>query len=216
MNDQPKAATQPPRARPILLWTRLVAMPTTGATLLLFSVTASAQTTYGLIEGRITDATGAALRGATVTVTQLATGFVRTVETNELGLYRALNLNPADYDVTVERGGFAKTTRRAIRIDVGQAVVLNVVMEVGALTTGIEVAPSAPILNVATPEISRTIDTRHVGELPLNGRDFTRLTLFAPGVVQTSGILASIAVNATSVSQNNCLLDGIDPTCIDD
>src|SRR5262245_5588500 len=188
----------------------------TAALLLLLCCSAFAQTTYGLIEGRVTDATGAALPGTTVTVTQPTTGFVRTVVSNELGLYRALNLSPADYDVTVERSGFATATRRSVRIDVGAAVVLNVTMELGGLTTGIDVAPSIPIVDAATPEISRTIDTRHVSELPLNGRDFTRLTLFAPGVVQTTGLLASIAVNATSVSQNNFLLDGIDATRIDD
>jgi hypothetical protein len=188
----------------------------TGALLLLLCSTAFAQTTYGLIEGRITDATGAALPGATVTVNQPTTGFVRTVVSNELGLYRALNLNPSDYDVTFERSGFAKTTRRSVTVDVGEAVVLDVAMEVGRLTTGIDVAPSIPIVNAATPEISRTIDTRHVNELPLNGRDFTRLTLFAPGVIQTSSLIASISVNATGVSQNNFLLDGIDATRIDD
>src|SRR5262245_51193884 len=188
----------------------------TAALLLLLCCSAFAQTTYGLIEGRVTDATGAALPGTTVTVTQPTTGFVRTVVSNELGLYRALNLSPADYDVTVERSGFATATRRSVRIDVGAAVVLNVTMELGGLTTGIDVAPSIPIVDAATPEISRTIDTRHVSELPLNGRDFTRLTLFAPGVIQTSSLIASISVNATSVSQNNFLLDGIDATRIDD
>jgi hypothetical protein len=186
------------------------------AALLFLCGTASAQTTYGFIEGRIIDTTGAALPGATVTVTQPTTGFVRTVLSNELGLYRALNLSPADYDVTFERSGFATATRRSVRIDVGAAVVLDVIMELGGLTTGIDVAPSIPIVNAATPEISRTIDTRHVGELPLNGRDFTRLTLFAPGVIQTSSLIASISVNATSVSQNNFLLDGVDATRIDD
>ncbi len=177
---------------------------------------ASTQTTYGLIEGRITDPTGGALPGATITITQPTTGFVRTVVTNELGLYRVLNLNPAEYDVTVEMMGFAEVTRGSVRVDVAQAVVLNVGMEVGRVAAVINVAPPIPIVNTATPEISRTIDTRQVSELPLNGRDFTRLTVFAPGVVQTSGLLASIAVNATSVSQNNFLLDGIDATRIDD
>ena len=50
--------------------------------------------------------------------------------TNELGLYRVLNLSPADYDVTVELSGFARVTRRSVKIDVGQAVALNVGMEV--------------------------------------------------------------------------------------
>ena len=107
-------------------------------------------------------------------------------------------------------------TRRSIRIDVGQAVALNIGMEVGNVAAVMDVAPPIPIVSPATPEISRTIDTRQVSELPLNGRDFTRLTVLAPGVVQTSGLIASIAVNATSVSQNNFLLDGIDATRIDD
>src|ERR1700752_3209548 len=84
--------------------------------LLLCCCTAFAQTTYGVIEGRITDAIGAALPGATITVAQPATGSIRTVVTNELGLYRVLNVGPGEYDVTVELGGFAKETRRSVRV----------------------------------------------------------------------------------------------------
>src|SRR5262245_47337167 len=87
---------KPSNAR--LLWVRLV-VSMSGAALLLFCGTAFAQTTYGLIEGRISDATGAAVSGATVTVTQPTTGVVRTAVSNELGLYRVLNLHPADYEV---------------------------------------------------------------------------------------------------------------------
>ena len=84
---------------------RCFTLPMIGTLMLLVSGTASTQTTYGLIGGSITDTVGGALAGATVTVTQRTTGFVRTVETNELGLYRALNLNPGEYrrDNRVER-----------------------------------------------------------------------------------------------------------------
>src|SRR4030095_4058695 len=99
---------------------------------------------------------------------------------------------------------------------VGQAVALNVGMEVGTVAVVIDVPPPMPALNAVSPEISNTIDTRRVNELPLNGRDFTRFTLFAPGVIQTSSLIASISANAPSVSQNNFLLDGIDATRIDD
>src|SRR5262245_27786043 len=83
--------------------------------LLLLCGAVSAQTTYGIIEGRITDATGAPLPQATVTVTQPTTGFVRMVVSNELGLYRVLNLHPAEYEVTVERGGFATVTYDSLK-----------------------------------------------------------------------------------------------------
>jgi hypothetical protein len=99
--------------------------------------------------------------------------------------------------VTVELSGFAKLMRESVRVDVGQAVALNVTMEVGNVAAVINVAPPMATVNAVTPEISNTIDTRRVNELPLNGRDFTRLTLFAPGVLQTSSLLASISVNAT-------------------
>lgn len=177
---------------------------------------ASAQTTYGLIEGRITDATGGSLPGTTITVTQPATGFVRTVVSNELGLYRLLYLSPAEYDLTFERNGFANVTRGRVTVGVGHTVTLNVGMGVAEVAVVMKVAPPRPLVTLATPEISNTLETRRVNELPLNGRDFTRLTLFAPGVVQTTGLIASLAVNATSVSQNNFLLDGIDATRIDD
>jgi hypothetical protein len=180
-----------------------------------FRGTAFSQTTYGLIEGRITDATGAALPGATVTVTQPTTGLVRSVVTNELGLYRVLNLKPAEYDMTVERSGFAKVASGSVKIDVGQAVALNLRMALITVAVVTDVAPPMPTLNAVNPEISNTIETRRVNELPLNGRDFTRLTVFAPGVVQTTGLIASLTVNATSVSQNNFLLDGVDATRID-
>src|SRR5262245_41100969 len=133
------------------------------AVLLLFCGTASAQTTYGLIEGRITDATGAPLPGATVTVTQPTTGFVRTVVSNELGLYRVLNLQPAEYEMAVERDGFAAVTYESLKIDVGKAVALNIGMVVGNLAVAMEVAP--PSINAVTPEISNKIDARHVNEL---------------------------------------------------
>src|SRR5262245_52246814 len=122
--------------------------------------TAFTQTTYGLIEGRITDITGGALPGATITVTQPTTGFLRTVVTNGLGLYRVLNLNPAEYDVTVERTGFAKVLFGSVKVDVGQAVALNVGMEVGKVAVVMDIAP--PTINAVTPEISNTIDRRRV------------------------------------------------------
>jgi Carboxypeptidase regulatory-like domain/TonB dependent receptor len=192
------------------------AVSMSGALVLILCGMASAQTTYGLIEGRITDVTGGALSGATVTVTHPSTGLVRAVVANDLGLYRVLNLNPAEYHMTVEMSGFATVTYGSVKIDVGQAVALNIEMEVAGLVVALDVSPPLPTVNAVTPEISTTIDTRRVNELPLNGRDFTRLTLFAPGVVQTSSLIASISANATSVSQNNFLLDGVDATRIDD
>src|SRR5687767_6461206 len=116
-----------------------------GALLLLLGGSAFAQTTFGLLEGRITDASGGALPGATITVTQPTTGFVRTVVADVLGLYRVQYLNPSHYDVTVERSGFAKVTYQSVKIDIGQAVAFNVRMEVDQVAVVMDVTPMATV-----------------------------------------------------------------------
>jgi hypothetical protein len=96
-------------------------LPMIGA-LLLVCATATTRTTFGLTDGSITDATGGTLPGATVTAGQPQIGFVRTIVINELGLYRALNVNPAEYDATVALRGFTNAPRRSVKVAVGQAV----------------------------------------------------------------------------------------------
>jgi outer membrane receptor protein involved in Fe transport len=176
---------------------------------------ALAQSTYGTIEGRIVDDTGSVLPGATVTLTHRKMGIVRTAVSNERGLFRALNVSPGEHDVTVELSGFTKVARERVKVDVGQTIEINFTMKVGNMAETVEVGGQAPVVNTANAEISTTIDTRRVNELPLNGRDFTRLALFVPGAVQSSGLGASISFNGGGLLTNNFLLDGIDATRID-
>jgi len=175
----------------------------------------SAQTTFGVIEGRVVDATGAALPGATVSAVHQKTAVQRTSVTNEQGLYRTLNLNPGDYDVVVEMPGFESRTFQTVKVDIGQTVVLNVTLSIGGLAESLTVTASASLVNTVNAEISNTIGTKGVNETPLNGREFTRLALFAPGVSVASASVASIVINGSSASQNNFLLDGIDATRVD-
>ena len=72
----------------------------------------------------------------------------------------------------------------------------------------------APIVNTVNAELSQTVDSRRVNEMPLNGRDFTRLAMLTPGSVQSSNIVASVSFNGTGSAQNNFMLDGIDATRI--
>ena len=161
------------------------------------------------------DTTGAALPGVTVTVTHGKTGIVRTTTTNDKGLYRALNLNLGLHTVAAELQGFSRSSRDQIKVDVGQTVEVHFKLAPGGLTETLEVKSSAPVVTTANAEISSTIDTRRVNELPLNGRDFTRLSLFVPGAVQSSGLVASLSFNGTGLTQSNFMLDGVDATRID-
>ena len=173
------------------------------------------QSTFGTIEGRVLDATGAALPGATVTVVYVKTAVQRSTVTNEQGLYRALNLNPGEHDLTVELQGFKTVLYKKVQVENGQTVTINVKMEVAGVSETMTVMGSSPLVNAATAEMSNTIGTRQVNETPLNGREFTRLSLFAPGVVQSSASVASIVINGNSASQSNYLLDGVDATRVD-
>ena len=171
--------------------------------------------TLGMIEGRVTDATGAVLPGATVTVTNTRTSITRVAVSNAQGLYRALNLNPGEYEIKVELASFRTEVRRSVTLAVGETLAIDFHLELQSVSEAVEVTAFAPLVNTVNPEIGQTVDTRKVTELPLNGRDFTRLSLLAPGAVQTSGGFATLTFNGTGAAQNNFMLDGVDATRID-
>ena len=170
--------------------------------------------TFGLVEGRVRDATGAVLPGATITVSNEKTGLVKTATTNEQGLFRVLTLNPDTYLVKIELQGFRPVTQQAI-VGVAESVTVNATLEVATVSETVQVSAEAPIVNTANAELSQTVDARRVNELPLNGRDFTRLAMLTPGAVQSSNFVASVSFNGTGSAQNNFMLDGIDATRID-
>lgn len=172
------------------------------------------QTTFGLIEGRVTDSTGRALQGATVTVTSIRTGDQRSVSTNGEGLYRALDLKPGDYDVRVDLPQFASVLRPGVSLNVSETLDIPFRLELATVAQTVTVTTEAPTINADTAEIGQVIESRRVLDLPVNGRDFTRLALFAPGAkIYTSG-MANMTFNGTNNEQNNYLLDGTDATWV--
>lgn len=176
---------------------------------------AHGQTTAGIIEGRIVDTSGAVLPGAVVTVTSAATGAVRSIPTNEQGLFRAPGLNPGTYDLTVELSGFGTVKQTGIELGVSQTVTLSIALSVGALSESLQVRAEAPLINSANASVSSTIDARKVLDLPVNSRDFSRLALFSPSAKVSNSGVANLTFNGTDSAQNNFLLDGTDATHVD-
>jgi hypothetical protein len=174
-----------------------------------------AQTTFGLIEGRVTDTTGAVLPGATVTVSNVKTGATTVVVANAQGLYRAPNLNPGEYRVRVELSGFGVAVRERVIVAVGETLDIPFRMALQTLAETITVTADSPLVNTQAPEISQTIEARRVLELPVNSRDFSRLALFTPAAKVSSSGVATLAFNGTNIAQNNFLLDGTDATHVD-
>ena len=185
--------------------------------LLLLAATGFGQNIRGTILGTVRDPSSGVIRGAKVTVRNVATDLTRDQVTNDAGEYRFDQLPIGQYDMTVEQSGFKKFEQKNIVLEVNQLLRVDVGMIVGALTETVAVVETAaPVVQTDSATVGTVIDNKKVTELPLNGRNFLQLNLLATGATQgvkgsqnqTQG--GSISVNGAREQANNFLLDGID------
>jgi hypothetical protein len=144
---------------------------------------AGAQAINGTIEGTVVDGQGGVLPGVTVTVTNLDNGDVRSVVSNENGLYRALLLPLGTYKVTAELAGFKKFEQSGVTLRAGQTAVINVSLSVGAVAETITVMADSPVVDLAKIEQGRTLTEAEIKTLPLTSRNPYNFALLQPGVV---------------------------------
>jgi hypothetical protein len=149
----------------------------------LFGEPLAAQTTYGSISGTVTDASGAAIADAQVTLTNLATTEKRVAQSGADGLYDFVNLLPSRYSIVAEKTGFKRVTRPEVIVEVGQSVRIDVTLQVGDVNQTIEVTSETPLLQAETSSIGQVVEERKATELPLNGRNVFNLITLAPSVV---------------------------------
>jgi len=142
-----------------------------------------AQTTIstGSIAGTVTDATGAVLSSARITITGTATGQTIKLTTNQSGLYSAGNLVPGAYTVRVEAKGF-KTTQLTLNVQVDNAANGSVKLEVGQESTVVEVQASELQVNTEQATVQGVLSAAQIENLPVNGRNFLDLAQLEPGV----------------------------------
>ena len=172
------------------------------------------------ISGRVEDATGAAVGGATVTVKSLETGATRAVTTDETGDFRVLSLPVGLQEVRAEKAGFKSTVRTGINLAVGQEAVVNVRLDVGELTQEVTVSADVPLIDTTTASVSGLVGERQVKDLPLNGRSFDYLIALNPGAINytlKSPQTSTSNGNTFSVAgrrplENMFLLNGIEYT----
>ncbi|MGA2427239.1 MAG: TonB-dependent receptor [Candidatus Acidiferrum sp.] len=188
-----------------------------GAVVLFLSVSPlRAQIDTGAVLGTVTDASGAEIRGATVTLTNEGTNATLTSTTGTGGEYKFSPVNIGTYTVSVNFQGFTTMTQRHVVVNVDAQVVANFTLKPGAVTETIEVAATTPVLETQDASVGQVVDQRSVDSLPLNGRNFTFLAQLAAGVntpqADTRGNAASgaFSANGNRPAQNNYLLDGID------
>lgn len=189
------------------------------------AIPAAAQDITGSIVGIVTDASGAVVAGATVTIRNTDRNVVaRTLTTNEAGSYSAPLLLAGHYSVTVEATGFKKFVKTGIELNVNDRIAVDATLEAGAVSEEVTVSAGAVRIETQTATAAGLVSNTEVRELPLNNRNFIQLVTLLPGVSSTGTDQAyigttnpfgqtnvlGISINGGRTSQNSWTIDGAD------
>ncbi len=141
-------------------------------------------TSTGTVSGQVADQQGAAVAGAEVKLIDVATGTPRTTATNDTGRYSFINVDPGQYNVEISKTGFALSKLANQKVDVGQVLTLNAVLQLGSTTTTVEVqAQAGAELQTASATVGTTINGPSIMELPESGAGCKRLRHPAAGSI---------------------------------
>jgi hypothetical protein len=154
--------------------------------LLAYPLALHAQTYNGSITGTVTDASGAAVRNAHVTVVNAATNNVSTAITSAQGSYVIPQLPIGAYVLHVESANFKEFVSTGVEVHTATATEVNAALQVGAISEKVTVEANAVQVQTASAEVGEVIDGTQVRELPLNGENFVGLTQLSPGVSAAS------------------------------
>ena len=141
-----------------------------------------AQQTTGNISGRINDQQGAIIPGATVSATNNATGFNRTVVSDAVGIYTLTALPVGTYDLKVELSGFQPTLRKGVVVNVSQTISLDLALSVASVAENVTVTGQTPLIETTSSSVGGVVDVDKIEALPLNGRQFANLAMTVAGV----------------------------------
>ena len=175
------------------------------AVLFLFAAALPAQTFRGSISGVVTDASGAAIAGASVKLDSSSTGLSRAAVTSAQGEYLFADLPVGQYTITVTQAGFEARKFDRVEVAVSRTTNLEIKLGVAAQQQVVEVIASAATIETTSTALVGVVDTKTVADLPMNGRDFRQMIKLAPGVSP-----ASTSVNGMRTSGNNYQIDGAD------
>jgi Carboxypeptidase regulatory-like domain len=190
--------------------------------LALLSGLSTAQTVTATMVGKISDPSGAAVTGAKIDVTNLATGLVRSVDSDSSGDFVVTLLPAGQYQLTAAKAGFKTTVLSSITLEVAQRARVDVGLKVGTPTENVDVTANSEILQTESSEIGMVVDSRELVDIPLNGRKLLDLNLLDAGTARLSNFRndpagprsqnlggSGTSANGSSVDGNNYLVDGI-------
>ncbi len=189
------------------LSTRLFALAMTAA--LFCAPTSSNAQTAGLgnITGTVTDSTGAVVPNASVIITDTDTGVARTVTTTGTGTYTASFLQPGHYAIVFTSGGFGKLNRENLELTVGQILTVDASLPPSSATQEVTVTSAPPIVDSEKTEVSQTLGTTLLANLPVAARNWSDFVLLTPNVVQDGGS-GLISFHGISGLYNQNYVDG--------
>ena len=179
--------------------------------LLLLCVPAFSQLNLGRIYGTVTDQSGGVIVDAKVTIIDVQRGITRPLVTDSAGQYSAPSLIPGDYTVRAGATGFKTVDRTNIVVGVGQNVSIDLILQPGEQTQTLTVSAATPLVNTTNSVLSATVESQSINELPINGRLYTKLLDFQPGIVgHPGGNSPNYSDNGASVTTNYWMLDGVE------
>jgi hypothetical protein len=176
-----------------------------------------AQTFRGAIQSTVTDTQGAVVAGADVTVTSPETGLTRPTITDAVGEYLVTELPIGTYQVTVKKGGFHDETAKNIKVEVSATTRLDIHLQLPSAYEVLEVTATTPLVDTTENNMGGTLEAQQLAELPVSGRDFTKLLVMVPGsggdpsgVADSPGSFGLFSINGNRGRSNNYLIDGTD------
>ncbi len=192
----------------------------------LWQVSARAQEVTAAVNGEVTDPSGAAVAGATVTAKDLDRGTPWPTITNSGGAYSLPRLPIGRYEVRVSQNGFQSSVKSPVVLQLNQVAKIDFELQVGNVSETIEVTSAAPILQTQSTELGTVLDARTNAQLPLATRNYVQLTLLSPGSVhpnpssfsngQATGNGGRPYINGNREQTNNFFLDGVDNNQVSD
>ncbi|MFL6300493.1 MAG: TonB-dependent receptor domain-containing protein [Terriglobales bacterium] len=184
---------------------------------LVASPAAFAQSFRGAIGGTVTDSSGGVVPGAEVKVTGTENGLARSATTNDLGAYSVTELPGGSYSVAVSKTGYKAVSLKGVVVTVGTEQRVDARLAAGSTSEVVTVNADVPLIESTSNTMGGTIEALHLQEIPINGRDYTKVLVMTPGATgdggggsDSPGSFGLFSSNGNRGRSNNYLLDGTD------